>query len=262
MVGVHGKRHAFTDGMSRRDFGDVTPAVEPFGSIAPAGEPPLVWTPEHVAARMIEAFETLLETSGSVGPRRHANGWPAMLQEFSDLVDEEAMKHAREAFARSRRRPSQAQISKMDEALLWPLRYGRDIPLACDAVLIWSLCKAARISIAGTLRRRVALAKRIAGNMQRAEVERCQAAKRRETGERHLGIRDRSAKGYTEGRRRLINQAAARHADVTRKFTPVTVTPHDATPEKVLSRTTLDRHLPHGLRTLSNRLSEAGVIVR
>jgi hypothetical protein len=67
---------------------------------------PEQWTVEHVARRYVEAFEVLLAMAGRVGPRSHANGWPAMLQEVSDLIDEDTMKNAREAFAEVRARPS------------------------------------------------------------------------------------------------------------------------------------------------------------
>ena len=133
-----------------------------------ATEPPTEWTPEHVARRMVEGCRTLLATGSRVGPRGHANGWPAMLQEFADLVDEDATKHAREAFARTWRRPSAEEIARSDEALSWPLRYGADELLLCDAVLVWSFCKAADRSIAAFLRTRVADAKRRAEVITRA----------------------------------------------------------------------------------------------
>ncbi len=75
-------------------------------------ELPAGWTPEHVGARMIEGFESLLALSGRVGPKQYGGSWPAVLHEFADLVDEDAMKHAREAFVRDRRRPRMARLGQ------------------------------------------------------------------------------------------------------------------------------------------------------
>lgn len=244
---------------------------DPFLVEFDSAEPPLTWTPEHVAARMVAGFETLLALGVRVGPRQHANGWPLMLQEFSDLVDEDAMAHAREVFARSRRRPSADDISMMDEALAWPIRFSADQPMSSDAVLVWSFCKAADVSIAGTLRARVARAKAIAAvqeaeeNKRRArclDVERAAIFSwaQRLAGERDIASRPELAR--TEGLARIKAAALARRDEAAERLGPVTVYPHEAMPEKVLSRASLDRHLPRALRLLSERLTDALVTVR
>jgi hypothetical protein len=265
------KSHAFTDGLSRRDALDVTPERDPFMVEFDPAEPPSTWTAEHVAARMVAAFETLLALGVSVGPRQHANGWPAMLQEFSDLVDEEAMANARQAFAKARRRPSADDISMMDEALAWPIRYARDAPMLCDAILLWAFCKASGASIAGALRARVARAKAIAEVQEAAENERRKDElehvradilrwAQRLAEERRLS--ERTGEDRIEGVARIKAAALARQDEAAERLRPISVLPHDAMPEKVLSRATLDRMLPRATTLIAGRLEAARVPVR
>lgn len=240
------RRHAFTDGLSRREQQDVTPDSDGV-ELGPI-DVPEAWTPEHVARRLVEAFETLADLQVRVGPRGHANAWPAMLQEFADLTDADALQHARDAFARARRRPSADAISRMDEALSWPMRHGAGAPLLCDAALIWAWCKARSLSIRSVLRFRVTRAKALADNMTIAANER--------------QVRDLQGDERAEGSRRIKAAALSRHDDAARELKPVKVQPHEAMPEKVLSRTTLDRRLPEALALFAMRLAEARVTVR
>jgi hypothetical protein len=263
------KCHAFTDGLSRRDAEDVTREDDRLG--LPPDELPTEWTVPHVAYRMVEAFRTLRKMPSRIGPRSGGNAWPAMLQEFADLIDEDAMANARAAFVHDRHRPKAAEIARMEEALAWPMRFGAGEPLMCDAVVVWSFCKASHCSIASFLRDRRDWAKRLADNMTIAENNRRQAELRRESGEilawaermaEERGLRGRTGDGYAEGRARLLAAAQARHAEAKAKHGPVTIAPHEAIANKVLSRTSLDRYLRAGLFLLRERLDENSVLIR
>lgn len=275
MVKSSSRLRAFSDGMSRRDIErdmeNVTDRDPVTVALDEADAAPTEWTVELVAHRMVEAFETLMRMPSGIGPRMDANGWPAMLQEFSDLVDEEAMTDARAAFARDRSRPSAERIARMDEALSWSMRFGTGEPLACDAVQLWAFCKAGRFSIAGILRRRATWAKRLAENMTIAENNRRRTHLRDETAEilvwsermaAERGLRDRTGPAYVEGRARLIAAAQARHIDARARHIPIVVAPHEAVPNKVLSRASLDRWLPRGLGLVCKALIARETVIR
>lgn len=197
--------------------------------------------------------------SSTVGPKAHANAWPAALKEFSDLLHEEAIKSARDAYAAGFRRPTAEDISMSDEALAWPLRYAAHEPMACDAVLLWALCKAGGFSIAALLRERTVKAKAKAERMAEEEMHMAKKPLLKEAAE--LLVRARSSDPGMSGDPAIAVRAAEVRASLKAIRKPI-VLPWQVMPEKVLSRTTLDRYLPAGLAYLAEQLHEARVPVR
>lgn len=244
-------------------------------------EAPPFWTPEHVAHRLIHAFDVLMATTGRIAPSSYGGGWPTALREFSDLIDEQSMNAAREAYAENLRRPTAEEISMSDEALAWPLKYAAHEPMACDAVLLWSLCKAGSFSIAALLRERTVKAKAMAMRMAAAEWEKMRPIWEPISRQRKQVIIE--AGQWRQAQAVALGLNAMREADKEQTWADLTaqmrvriskgldahpmpmkpvVLPWQAMPEKVLSRTTLDRYLPAGLAYLAEQLHRARIPVR
>jgi hypothetical protein len=233
--------------LSRRD--------EPEG---PYEVPPL-WNAGHVAHRLIHAFDVLMATTGRIAPSAYGGGWPTALREFSDLIDEQAMKAARDAFAENLRRPTAEEISMSDEALAWPMTYASHEPMACDAVLLWAMCKAGGFSIAGVLRERNVKAKAMAARMATAELQRAKAPLLDEARALLARAQDLKARGESDPE---IGRQGQEIKDQIQAIRAPLILPWQALPEKILSRTSLDRYLPAGLSYLAEQLHRAHVPVR
>ena len=101
-----------------------------------------VWTEDLVEARIEEAFRTLFRASvGSVGPRAFGNAMPTPVRQMSDLVAQAGNKSLRRAagrLLRDRGPPSNEEVTRMNDTLLWasqyllnePEDYGRFINLS------------------------------------------------------------------------------------------------------------------------------------
>ena len=122
----------------------------------PDSDLPATWTPEHVGARMIEAFEVLSKIPERVGPASPANAWPAYMQEFHDLVG------VKVEGSRAKIRATSAELSRLYEAFMWPVAFLTDMPLQADALSLWAFCKAGDRSIAEILARRMKQARKMA----------------------------------------------------------------------------------------------------
>jgi hypothetical protein len=95
-------------------------------------EPPSIWTAEHVMHRMVEACKI-----ASLLPERDyfalKAAWPTYTYEFEDLVgwqeleQEELAKRQRDV-VQTRVHPTAHQISLLDEAIYWPMKYLKHAP--------------------------------------------------------------------------------------------------------------------------------------
>jgi hypothetical protein len=230
-----------------------------------------------VAHRLIHAFDVLLTMAGRVGPKEYGTAWPVALKEFSDLVEDE-IKSARDAYAAGIRRPTAEEISMSDEALAWPLKYAAHEPMACDAVLLWAMCKAGGFSIARIVKERTVKAKAMAERMAAAEWERTgkpieQARKRaiveagrwrdEQAEQLQLNImgEDDKAQAWADLTAQMRTRIDQELEGLKIPMKP-TVLPWQAMPEKILSRSSLDRYLPAGLSYLAEQLHRAHVPVR
>lgn len=90
------------------------------------------WTEELVEARVEEAFRTLFRaTAGGIGPREFGNGMPTPVRQMADLVAQAGNKSLRRAagrLLRDRGPPSNEEVTRMNDALLWASRYLIDEP--------------------------------------------------------------------------------------------------------------------------------------
>lgn len=241
------------------------------------GDIPLAWTPEHVGARLIEAYETLRISSGHVGPKAFGNGWPEMMREFADLVDPDAQKNHAAERSSSRDRPSSETISRMNEALGWPRRFLDGEPLLADALMLWTYAKALDLDMARLLHSRKKRATALAEEMER----------RANAPVRQHDTRSIAHQWRVEARRQCAVEAAAwanerlqgqpadqhvatreqareRFATRCRELNclPLRFQPKDAMPNRVMARTTLDRLRKQAMQIVATRIRRAGVAVR
>lgn len=248
------------------------------------GDVPTEWTPEHVANRMVEAFEILSRSGGRVGPGRFGNGWPAMVQEYADLVDQQARELAhREKLQAAAAKPSSDEVSRMNEALRWPMDHIEGMVLASDALMLWAYAKATGRDMDGMLHQRKKRATALASEMMR-----------RANADPHLDpdgmMKDtRSPEVLARNERRrliaveivdalnvrlavapkgehpaLVKAAheALRNRCKAEDCLPAVYRPRDAVPGRVMARTTLDRYRKIAAAAIASRLKRAGVPVR
>jgi hypothetical protein len=113
---------------------------------------PTVWTPDHVARRLVEAFRTLDKMPRPKGPRGAGNHWPQTRVEWADqLAQAELPEDERRARAEQRHalafRPTGAEIAQMDKVLDW-LRCLRQETAELALVLsLWAVRAARRRSV-------------------------------------------------------------------------------------------------------------------
>lgn len=258
---------------------DLTSRIEAIGE----GDIPTAWTPEHVQNRMVEAFDILARSGTRVGPRQHANGWPAMIHEFADLVDAQARALAEKERQQERRaRPTAEQLSRMNEALKWPMTYLDGKPLQSDALMLWAYATALGRDMAAMLHHRKKKAMALADEIMRKH----NAPPHIHEG-KVMDTRDRAVLDAYERRMeiarevaRITNETLARaakhtHAQIRAEAQaafrarcrdlgclPLVVKPHEALPGRCLSRTNLDRQRKVGAATVASSLKSAGLAVR
>ena len=127
---------------------DLTVAGRIAGRERPAAyEPPPAWTPEHVDVRLTEAFEVLMCLPGTTGPKRHGTAMPRYIYEAADIeaqreIEEFSIVHKR--LSRQRGAPSLSDVTRMEEALQWPLRFLKDESNLAKAVAWSSFRKAVK----------------------------------------------------------------------------------------------------------------------
>ncbi|HEX5508945.1 MAG TPA: hypothetical protein VFX37_10620 [Pseudolabrys sp.] len=101
-------------------------------------ECPPAWTPEWVDYRLTEAYEVLMSLPGQTRPRQFGNSMPRPVYSADDtdgwFTDDD---RARNQLSRYRGAASLSDITRMEEALAWPLRYlGTETHLA--RAVAWS----------------------------------------------------------------------------------------------------------------------------
>lgn len=246
---------------------------------------PTAWTPEHVGKRLIEAFEVLSRSGGRILPSRYGNGWPAMVHEFADMVDAQARLVAEKEKAHGRAaRPTADELSRMAEALRWPMDHLDGRPLAADALMLWTYAKATGRDMDGMLHHRKKAATAKADEMMRRAN--APAHRNPETGEisdtRDPETLARNALRVTIAREvsastnaALAAAPATKHPEIRLKAQaafrarlreagcmPIVVKPHEAIPGRALNRRTLDRQRKAAMETVAARLRKARVVVR
>lgn len=111
---------------------------------------PSVWLPEYVGLRLIEALKTLHAIPMRLWPKEFGNAWPAykhVVERFDENAREIGVswddKQARQAEQnRSRVPPTAHEITRMEEALAWPMRYLQDEdPVVGRTMMRWALIR-------------------------------------------------------------------------------------------------------------------------
>lgn len=110
------------------------------------------WTPEHVGARLRDAYETLRRMPDRNRPKAHGQGWPSYVYEWADLLAQQETEAAeREADERQQNRVrlpvSAGAVSRMEDALSWPGRYLGHDPALARLVMLVAIAQARRVSI-------------------------------------------------------------------------------------------------------------------
>lgn len=119
-----------------------------------ADDLPAIWTPEHVLIRMVDAYEVLSRTPARIYPQAFGNAWPTILLNEMERRDLERVQEKEDALQRQLARPSSHDLSRMQEALAWPMLHLGDFPLMADAVTLYAFAKATGRDLAPVLRRR------------------------------------------------------------------------------------------------------------
>lgn len=246
---------------------------------------PASWTPEHVGKRLIEAYEVLSRSGGRILPARYGNGWPAMVHEFADMVDAQARLLAEKEKAQARAaRPTSDELSRMEEALRWPMDYLDGRSLAADALMLWTYAKATGRDMDGMLHHRKKAATAKAEEMMRRAN--APAHRNPDTGE-ISDTRDAEALARVAHRALIAREVAAvcnarlatmpktSHAEIRMQAQttfrakcrdadclPIVVKPHEAIAGRVLNRRTLDRQRKNAMDIVAERLRRRGVVVR
>lgn len=240
---------------------------------------PAEWTPEHVGVRLIEAFEVLARSAMRPGPRQFANGWPAMVHEFADMVDAQARTLAEKEKQQARAaRPTTDELSRMEEALRWPMDHLAGRPLAADSLMLWAYAKAGNRDMYGMLHHRKKRATALAAEMmRRANADPRKSDCRSLADQWRVALRRQvAAEVADEGNRALAASGDPAKADGIRlkaraefarrckeiNCPPVRYQPHQAVPGRALARTTLDRYRKQAMAIVAERLRAAGVVVR
>jgi hypothetical protein len=129
-------------------------------------EAPRFWTPEVVAARMVEAYEVLARRSVIVGPKEFGCMWPAVLQDPPALAELPLWLAIRKEWeagvAAAANRPSSLEIDRSNEALSWCAEQLTADPRLADALSFWAFCRAVGIPLRKALHRRKSRAERLA----------------------------------------------------------------------------------------------------
>jgi hypothetical protein len=121
---------------------------------------PAEWNVPHVFDRLVEAVETLGRVPMTVRPRGHANGLPTGTQDKLSLLEQLELEESGElerlhlAQNRVRLPVTSLQISRMEQALNWPLEYLADMPEVAKAVGLAALWTVQRSDIAQRCRHR------------------------------------------------------------------------------------------------------------
>jgi hypothetical protein len=127
---------------------------------------PARWTSEWVGVRLVRAMAVVRSAPGRVGPRAFGNAWPAIVQDFEELVDQKRLEQAIEdrnwrtvermmAAAQSeiaeqkardeaeekrkaRPLPTSTEAALADDILDWCVRALKDRPAEADCLTLWA----------------------------------------------------------------------------------------------------------------------------
>lgn len=108
---------------------------------------PEKWDGPHAGKRLVEAFATLAQIPWHWGPAGYGRPWPEYSHDVADLNcqqqgDHWLLKLRTEQRNRVRLPPSANEITRMETAIAWPLRYLAADPYVSMVVLLVAADKA------------------------------------------------------------------------------------------------------------------------
>lgn len=95
------------------------------------------WTPEHVSDRLVEAFRVLRRLPMVVRPKQYGAMWPEYIHDRGDAFGQTISGTLQER-NRAIRGTSEDEVSRMHEALAWPMEFLGDRPNLARAVNYWA----------------------------------------------------------------------------------------------------------------------------
>jgi hypothetical protein len=205
---------------------------------------------------MVDAFKTLRQIPGNVGPAGFKTGWPAIVREMEELWYSQP-----DPAAETRLPPNKARIGLMEEALRWPARYLLDFPKGADALNLWAICKAWRINMEAVLEVRSEKAKAIAKIAER-EINERRAAGRKAVASEPANWANKKvflSDGSAEAKDRIVANALIRlERDLSKRGLvqpKIWVKPSDVSPDKVLSEKDMRDKRDDAAQLIADRLA-------
>lgn len=96
------------------------------------------WTPEHVSHRLVEAFRVLRRLPMTTRPKQYGAMWPEYLHDKGDAFGQ-ALSGTLQDRNRAILGTSEDEVSRMHEALAWPMEFLGHDPDIARAVNEWAL---------------------------------------------------------------------------------------------------------------------------
>jgi hypothetical protein len=233
---------------------------------------PKEWTPEYVAVRLLDAYDSLRRCSvGRIYPKGDAGFWPEIYRTNEDVLGwaDEHRKEVEAAMARSRGRPGSVDLARMDEALAWPAEHLRDSPLLADAVTLWAFTTALEIDVKGFLHQRKKRAQGRADVIAKETnaVRRTAARDAAVAFSKKLYVQWKVAERPPHKQREALDKIQARAeqravSELKRLGGLVKANPTLGMPGKVLAPSTLDRLRKDALGLMAERMRAARVPVK
>ncbi|WP_336801686.1 hypothetical protein [Kaistia sp. MMO-174] len=129
--------------------------------IAPVyGMDPDIWVPKLVERRLVGAARLINSIAGPVGPKGYGSGMPRYVHSEAEAfaaqiqMDEETRELDAVARNRGRIRATSRDISLMEAALRWPVRYLAEAAEVRGVLAVYLRCKAYRTPFDGACKKR------------------------------------------------------------------------------------------------------------
>lgn len=134
--------------------------------VPPPGHPvECLWSPDQVAARLIESVRVMQRHAGRVGPRGYTPAWGIEVAaeelstgEKAKMIPEGELDAYEQRLAAERNRylmgASQQEMSRAEEAMFWPQRYLAQHEGALRVLRAYIVCRALRKRFGATCKRR------------------------------------------------------------------------------------------------------------
>lgn len=116
----------------------------------------LLWTIDDVKGRLVEAAKTHQRTAGRVAPKGYGSTMPAYSYDWGDLLNQAEAESLYVGGNQIRIGASSEQMTRCDEAMLWPIRYlgqPKYAPIRL-ALMAFLGCRARRESYNNFIRRK------------------------------------------------------------------------------------------------------------